>query len=518
MANPNFVANYSTNEIFRNEDTDRCLTDDLDTIESDIADLETNKADSDHTHSGYAATDHTHTGFASESHTHTGYAATSHTHSEYAGETHTHGQTDITGLVDALAAKANVADVTTKADLVDGKVPASQLPAFVDDVLEYANLAAFPTAGESGKIYVAQDTNKTYRWSGSAYVEISSSIALGETAATAYRGDRGATAYTHSQNSDVHVTAAQKTAWDSKAEGNHSHTPAAIGAAPASHTHDYAASNHTHTPASIGAAPASHTHTDNVLVQKASGPAVNLTVTGADCKTSMYKNANATADNGTTISDYASDGTRDSLILARGLALTNKLRLVVNHGGDETATYAIYGEHHKPTAAEVGALALTGGTVTGETNFSGGLVRLKGTQTLYHSGSQLIFGSNNLPTRIGGSAITATQTIQVDSDERLKENVAPVDAEACIKLIADIAVKTFNYIGNDDPCMGVIAQELANNELAKFFVSTGPEGYMAVKEAGMIWPTIVALQKAIERIEELEAKVATLEAHKCNCK
>lgn len=56
-----------------------------------------------------------------------------------------------------------------------GKVPAAQLPSYVDDVLEYANLAAFPVTGEAGKIYVALDTNKTYRWSGSAYVEISPS-------------------------------------------------------------------------------------------------------------------------------------------------------------------------------------------------------------------------------------------------------------------------------------------------------------------------------------------------------
>jgi hypothetical protein len=55
-----------------------------------------------------------------------------------------------------------------------GKVPASQLPAFVDDVQEYANLASFPTTGETGKIYIALDTGKTYRWSGSAYTEISS--------------------------------------------------------------------------------------------------------------------------------------------------------------------------------------------------------------------------------------------------------------------------------------------------------------------------------------------------------
>ena len=80
-----------------------------------------------------------------------------------------------------------------------GKVPSSQLPSYVDDVLEYENLAAFPTIGESGKIYVAKDTNLTYRWSGSAYVVISSSLVLGETSSTAYRGDRGKAAYDHSQ-------------------------------------------------------------------------------------------------------------------------------------------------------------------------------------------------------------------------------------------------------------------------------------------------------------------------------
>lgn len=80
-----------------------------------------------------------------------------------------------------------------------GKVPSSQLPSFVDDVLEYDKQSSFPTTGEAGKIYIAKDTNKTYRWSGSAYVEISASLALGETSSTAYRGDRGKTAYDHSQ-------------------------------------------------------------------------------------------------------------------------------------------------------------------------------------------------------------------------------------------------------------------------------------------------------------------------------
>lgn len=56
-----------------------------------------------------------------------------------------------------------------------GKVPASQLPSFVDDVLEFANFAALPVTGETGKIYVTLDTNRTYRWGGSAYTEISAS-------------------------------------------------------------------------------------------------------------------------------------------------------------------------------------------------------------------------------------------------------------------------------------------------------------------------------------------------------
>lgn len=79
----------------------------------------------------------------------------------------------------------------SKADLVDGKVPASQLPSYVDDVLEYASTSSFPATGESGKIYIATDTNKTYRWGGTGYVEISESLALGETASTAYPGNKG---------------------------------------------------------------------------------------------------------------------------------------------------------------------------------------------------------------------------------------------------------------------------------------------------------------------------------------
>jgi hypothetical protein len=57
--------------------------------------------------------------------------------------------------------------------IVSGVIDAARLPSYVDDVLEFANLAGFPGTGESGKIYIALDSNNTYRWSGSGYIEIS---------------------------------------------------------------------------------------------------------------------------------------------------------------------------------------------------------------------------------------------------------------------------------------------------------------------------------------------------------
>lgn len=138
-----------------------------------------------------------------------------------------------------------------KADLVAGKVPASQLPAYVDDVIMVANFAALPVTGEADKIYVTEDTNITYRWNGSGYTEISASLALGETSSTAYRGDRGKIAYDHSQTignphgttkgdiglgnadntSDLNkpISTAQQVALDTKVDENAPITPDTVG-------------------------------------------------------------------------------------------------------------------------------------------------------------------------------------------------------------------------------------------------------------------------------------------------
>ena len=104
----------------------------------------------------------------------------------------------------------------------NGHVPASQLPSYVDDVLE-GTLSTFPATGETGKIYVDTATNISYRWSGSQYVKVASDLALGETSSTAYAGDKGKAAYDHATakgsaftsgfykittNAEGHVTAA----------------------------------------------------------------------------------------------------------------------------------------------------------------------------------------------------------------------------------------------------------------------------------------------------------------------
>ena len=97
-------------------------------------------------------------------------------------DSHTHSDSTITSL---------------DASKLTGTIPSSILPSYVDDVIECNNLDSFPLTGETGKIYVDLSTNLTYRWSGTQYVEISPSLALGTTSSTAFRGDYGNTAYTH---------------------------------------------------------------------------------------------------------------------------------------------------------------------------------------------------------------------------------------------------------------------------------------------------------------------------------
>lgn len=169
-----------------------------------------------------------------------GKAAVSHTHDDRyytedevngllaakANVSHTHSADNITSGTLALDRIPTITDAKIQgmsASKLTGTIPQANLPSYVDDVLEYNGQSNFPEEGESGKIYVDTSTNRTYRWGGSSYVEISSSLALGTTSSTAFRGDYGNTAYQHATakgsafasglykittNAEGHVTAA----------------------------------------------------------------------------------------------------------------------------------------------------------------------------------------------------------------------------------------------------------------------------------------------------------------------
>lgn len=166
------------------------------------------------------------------------------------------------------------------ASRISGTISATNLPSYVDDVLEYASLSKFPTTGESGKIYTALDTNKIYRWSGSAYVVISETIALGTTHSSAGYGDESRAAYNHSTKTSGnphHVTKADvglgnvdntadsaksvkyATSAGSVAWSNVSGKPSSM---PASDVYSWAKqpSKPSYTASEVGAAPASHSH------------------------------------------------------------------------------------------------------------------------------------------------------------------------------------------------------------------------------------------------------------------
>lgn len=169
------------------------------------------------------------------------------------------------------------------ASRISGTIAAANLPSYVDDVLEYASLSKFPTTGESGKIYTALDTNKIYRWSGSAYVVISETIALGTTHSSAGYGDESRAAYNHSTKTsgnphhvtktDVGLGNVDNTADSAKsvkyatsagsagsvAWSNVSGRPSSM---PASDVYSWAKqpSKPSYTASEVGAAPVSHSH------------------------------------------------------------------------------------------------------------------------------------------------------------------------------------------------------------------------------------------------------------------
>ena len=300
-------------------------------------------------------------------------------------------------------------------------------------------------------------------------------------------------------------------------------------------------------------APLSHTHSNNIIVQQASSPYMRLSLTGQTCESRIYKNASASADYGTTIADYDSEGAKDSLIFCRGNALENKLYLNVQNDDDSRSIYYLYGEHHKPTAAEVGALASTGGTVSGNVTVNGelavsGVVRSGGQQAFYYAASTntQTIGTNNatggttvacgssadvtvngarmqipsLLPRNGGtfqigntsnrfSGIYLVNQPNVSSDARLKRDVEALDIDNLADFINNLKVVDYNYTTDEagrKKRIGLIAQDVlaADPEVAEYFVEKDANEYLSMTPADLVFPLIATVQKLAREIEELK--------------
>ena len=137
-----------------------------------------------------------------------------------ADDSHNHTIANVDGLQAALDAKLDDSQKGAANGLAEldgsGKVPSAQLPSYVDDVLEYANSGSFPGTGETGKIYIALDTNDVYRWTGSAYVKVSDAVSTADEANTlatartiSLAGDvTGSTSFDGSANVSITATVA----------------------------------------------------------------------------------------------------------------------------------------------------------------------------------------------------------------------------------------------------------------------------------------------------------------------
>ena len=277
-----------------------------------------------------------------------------------------------------------------------GKVPSSQLPSFVDDVVEgylsggkFYKESAHTTAisGESGKIYIDLSTEKTYRWSGSTFVVISETLALGETYSTAYRGDRGKTAYDHSQST--------------------------------------------------------HARTDATKVE-ASSTNGNIKINGTE--TTVYTHPSGTNPHGTTKSDVGLGNVGNfkavSTVASQGLSDTEKANARANIGAGTSSFSGSYNDlSNKPTIPTVG-----NGTITIKQAGTS-----KGTFTMNQSGNTTIeLTDNNTTYGVATSSalglVKSGTDITVDSSGNVSVNDDShnhTQIKYCANISSDDAINNF---------------------------------------------------------------------------
>lgn len=210
--------------------------------------------------------------------------------------------------------------------------------------------------------------------------------------------------------------------------------------------------------------------------------------------------------------------------------------------------YAAIDHTHEGSSASGNYLPLTGGAVVGDVDITGevdiidGLLRLDGAQTLYNSGTNLIIGTNNLPTIIAcksdcdvtingtnlacghihprahgshGIGISSKRwkdvflvnSPNVSSDRRLKDKIESVDADKMLEFVDKLNV--VDYVFKDSPeieRIGLIAQEVEEAGGDKF-IEIGDDGMYGLHGADLVYPLIAAVQALYSKVLELEAKL-----------
>ena len=137
----------------------------------------------------------------------------------------------------------------------------------------------------------------------------------------------------------------------------------------------------------------------------------------------------------------------------------------------------------------------------------GTILRVNGQQAIFDNETSMIFGTNNRDTMIAGSAISSRVAITVSSDRRLKEAIAPADANALADMINNVKIVSYKYIGNDKEHIGVIAQDfLETGKEAALFVSKGKDGFYSVSMSELVFPLIAAVQVLSDKVKKLEEK------------
>lgn len=154
---------------------------------------------------------------------------------------------------------------------------------------------------------------------------------------------------------------------------------------------------------------------------------------------------------------------------------------------------------------ETGAKGADGKDFNGE--LPGTILRVNGQQAIFDNGTTMIYGTNNRDTLIAGNAITSRVAIMVASDRRLKEEIAPADANALADMINNVKVVSYKYIGCDKKHIGVIAQDLLQTgKEAALFVNEDKDGFYSVSMSELVFPLIVAVQVLTNRVAKLEGK------------